>query len=98
MVVKAKGGALVRLRDVATVELGAQTTNSSIAMNGENAVFIGINATPTGNPLTLVQGVRKLLPEIERNLPPSVTMKVPTIRPSSSSRRSTRSNIRSARR
>src|SRR5579883_955651 len=77
MVVKAKNGALIRLRDVATVELGAQATNSSVAMNGEHAVFIGINATPTGNPLTLVQGVRKLLPEIERNLPPSVVMKVP---------------------
>src|SRR5579872_1354225 len=58
MVVKAKNGALIRLRDVATVELGAQATNSSVAMNGEHAVFIGINATPTGNPLTLVQGVR----------------------------------------
>ncbi|HEX3500553.1 MAG TPA: multidrug efflux RND transporter permease subunit [Stellaceae bacterium] len=77
MVVKAKGGALVRVRDVATVELGAEKTNSSVWMNGEHAVFIGVNATPTGNPLSLVKGVRKLLPEIERNLPPTVTMKVP---------------------
>jgi multidrug efflux pump len=77
MVVKAKGGALVRVRDVATVELGAEKTNSSVWMNGEHAVFIGVNATPTGNPLSLVKGVRKLLPEIERNLPPTMTMKVP---------------------
>jgi multidrug efflux pump len=77
MVVKARAGALVRVRDVATVELGAERTNSSVWMNGENAVFIGVNATPTGNPLSLVKGVRKLLPEIERNLPPTVTMKVP---------------------
>src|SRR5262249_19532225 len=77
MVVKAKDGALVRLRDVATVDLGAQKTNSSVWMNGEHAVFIGVQATPTGNPLNIVQGVRKLLPEIERNLPPSMTMKVP---------------------
>ena len=66
MVVKARNDAIVRLRDIATVELGAQATNSSIAMNGENAVFIGINATPTGNPLTLVKGVRKLLPTKQR--------------------------------
>jgi multidrug efflux pump len=77
MVVKAKNGAVVRMRDIATVELGAEKTNSSVWMNGEHAVFIGVNATPTGNPLSLVQGVRKLLPEIQRNLPPSVTMKVP---------------------
>ena len=45
-------------------------------MNGQRAVFIGIQATPTGNPLTLVRDVRALLPEIERNLPPSVVMQV----------------------
>ena len=45
-------------------------------MNGQHAVFIGIQATPTGNPLSLVKGVRALLPEIERNLPPSVKMQV----------------------
>src|SRR6185369_15336786 len=77
MVVKSGGGSLVRLKDVATVDLGAQSSDSSVAMNGQHAVFIGVNATPTGNPLSLVQGVRKLLPEIQRNLPPSVTMKVP---------------------
>ncbi len=76
MVVKAKGGALVRMGDIATVELGAQSTNASVSMNGDHAVFIGVNVTPTGNPLTMVQGVRALMPEIERNLPPTVTMKV----------------------
>src|SRR5262249_53605378 len=49
---------------------------SSVEMNGQHAVFIGVQATPTGNPLTLVEGVRALLPEIERNLPPSVKMRV----------------------
>ncbi len=45
-------------------------------MNGQHAVFIGVQATPTGNPLTLVKGVRALMPEIQRNLPPSVKMQV----------------------
>jgi multidrug efflux pump len=76
MVVKAKSGALVRMRDIATVDLAAQSWTSSVMMNGQHAVFIGIQATPSGNPLTLVQGVRALLPEIERNLPPAVTMAV----------------------
>src|SRR6266852_25129 len=76
MVVKSTGGAVVRLEDVAQVDLGAQSWTSSVAMNGEHAVFIGVQATPTGNPLSLVTGVRALLPEIERNLPPSVKMQV----------------------
>ncbi len=76
MVVKSTDGAVVRLEDIATVDLGAQSWTSSVMMNGEHAVFIGIQATPTGNPLSLVAGVRTLLPEIERTLPPSVKMQV----------------------
>ena len=76
MTVKSADGAVVRLEDIARVELGAQNWNSSVAMNGQQAVFIAVQATPTGNPLSIVQGVRALLPEIQRNLPASVRMQV----------------------
>ena len=88
-----RGGAVVRLEDIANVELGAQSWNSSVAMNGQHAVFIGIQATPDGNPLSLVKGVRALLPEIERNLPPRSRCRSPTIRRGSSRPRSTRSSM-----
>ncbi|MDW4800213.1 efflux RND transporter permease subunit, partial [Escherichia coli] len=39
-------------------------------------IFIGIKATPQGNPLTLEKGERALFPDLERNLPPSMKMKV----------------------
>jgi multidrug efflux pump len=76
MVVKAKGGAVVRLEDIAKVELSAQAWTSSVMFSGRTAVFIGVQATPTANPLSLVQGVYKLLPQIEHTLPPGVTVKV----------------------
>src|ERR1700726_186844 len=76
MVVKSADGAVVRMEDIASVDLGAQSWTSSVAMNGQQAVFIGVQATPTGNPLSLVKGVRSLLPEIERNLPASMKMQV----------------------
>src|SRR6201994_1921146 len=76
MIVKAKDGGFVRMQDIATVELDAQSTDASVAFNGEHAISIGIQATPQGNPLTLVKGVRALFPEIDRNLPPSMKMKV----------------------
>src|SRR5438094_9214271 len=47
LVVKAKGGALVRLSDIGTVDLGAQSSDSAVMMSGERAVFIGIQSTPT---------------------------------------------------
>jgi multidrug efflux pump len=76
MIVKAKDGGFVRLEDIATVELAAQSSDASVAFNGEHAIFIGVQATPQGNPLTIVRGVRALFPELERNLPPSMKMKV----------------------
>jgi multidrug efflux pump len=76
MIVKAKDGGFVRMEDIATVELAAQSTDASVAFNGEHAIFIGVQATPQGNPLTIVRGVRALMPELERNLPPSLKMKV----------------------
>ncbi|NVN84529.1 MAG: MexW/MexI family multidrug efflux RND transporter permease subunit [Rhodopseudomonas sp.] len=76
MTVKAKDGGFVRMEDVATVELGAQSTDASVAFSGERAIFIGVQATPQGNPLNIVTGVRALFPDIERNLPPSMKMKV----------------------
>jgi multidrug efflux pump len=76
MIVKAKDGGFVRMEDIATVELAAQSSDASVAFNGEHAIFIGVQATPQGNPLTLVKGVRGLMPELERNLPPSMKMKV----------------------
>ena len=66
----------MRLEDVAKVELAAQSTDSSVAFSGERAIFIGVQATPQGNPLNIVTGVRKLFPDLERNLPPSLKMKV----------------------
>src|SRR6201996_3289928 len=76
MIVKSKDGGLVRIEDIAKVDLGAQSEDSSVAFNGEHAIFIGVQATPEGNPLTIVKGVRALFPTIERNLPPSLKMKV----------------------
>jgi multidrug efflux pump len=76
MVVKAKSGAVVRLEDIAKIDLAAQSWTSSVEMNGQHAVFIGIQATPTGNPLDIVQGIRALLPDLTHNLPPSMKMRV----------------------
>lgn len=76
MVVKATGGTVVRLEDIAQVELSAEAWTSSVMFNGQTAVFIGVQATPTANPLSLVAGVDKLMPQIERTLPPGVKVKV----------------------
>ncbi|WP_372400012.1 multidrug efflux RND transporter permease subunit [Azospirillum sp. HJ39] len=76
MVVKAKDGALVRMRDIATVELSSKSFDASVAMNGQQAIFIGVDSTPTGNPLNIVADIRKMEQDLRRNLPPNMEMEI----------------------
>ena len=46
MVVKASEGALIRLKDIATISLDAQSFDAAVSMDGQNAVFIGVQPTP----------------------------------------------------
>ena len=62
LVVMGRGDSLVRLSDVAEIELGPQSADSSSVFDGLKAVFIGVYATPTANPLTVITDVRKAFP------------------------------------
>ncbi len=66
---------IVRLRDVADVSLGAKEADVVAKQQGKPAVFIGIDYTPTANPLEVAGGLKALIPEIERNLPVGMTMR-----------------------
>lgn len=69
LVIKQKGDALVYLEDVATVTLGAESYDSSVAFSGKRSVFIGIKAAPTANILTVASSVREAFPELQSQLP-----------------------------
>jgi len=69
-------GKLVRMRDVADVELGSESYSSSVFFNDTKGVFIAINALPTANPLTVIEDVRTALPSLEKLLPPTVEQKI----------------------
>lgn len=67
-------GEQVRLADVATIEIGGQNTDSLARANGENAVFISLSPTPDGNPITIVENARELLPRIQALAPPGLVV------------------------
>lgn len=73
LIVKSDKGSIVRLRDIAKIELGSQNYDSSVTFNGKKAVFIGITPTPTANPLTVISDARTLFPAITKEFPPSLT-------------------------
>ncbi len=62
----------VRLRDVATVEQAAASERSYVRLNGLPSVSTGIIRNATANPLEVSQGVRDLMPLIQRDLPPQL--------------------------
>ena len=69
LVVATRGDALIRLDDLASIELGPESADSSSVFDGLKAVFIGIFATPASNPLTVINDVRNSFPELQRQLP-----------------------------
>lgn len=67
-----RGG--VKLKDIATVELGGQNYDSAAMASGQPAVFISITPTPDGNPLNIVSDVKGLLEDIQDIAPPGLTV------------------------
>ncbi len=72
LVVVERDDTVIRLGDVATVELGAENYDVSVAFNGQIATFIAIDVLPAANPLTVIQEVRDLFPRIVAELPPDI--------------------------
>jgi len=71
---KTVGGYTVRLRDVARVEEAAASERSRVRLNGVPSISTGVIRNATANPLEVADGVRALMPQIQRDLPPSVTV------------------------
>ncbi len=67
--IRASGDEVVRLRDVAKVELGAESSDVTVRFNGLQGVFIGVFPTPSANPLDTAALVRDELPVIQDSLP-----------------------------
>ncbi|MER8629417.1 efflux RND transporter permease subunit [Mesorhizobium opportunistum] len=69
-------GNVVRLRDVARVELGAENTDTRVSFNGKPGTFLAIFPTPAANPLTTAAALTKLVPQIQETLPKGMTIEV----------------------
>ena len=77
LVVKQTGNTIVRLREIADIELGSESYDADVRFNGERATFMGVWVLPTANSLDVVKAVRKVLPEIEGALPAGMKLGVP---------------------
>jgi multidrug efflux pump len=77
LVVKNEAGVIVRLGEVADVELGAENYEQDVRFNGETATFMGVWVLPTANSLEVVRKVREVLPDIKAQVPAGMKVGIP---------------------
>lgn len=69
LVIRQGHGAIVRLGDVAEVELGAESYEEDVRFSGQKATFMGVWPLPTANTLDVMRAVRQAMPDIQARLP-----------------------------
>ncbi|MCG8612431.1 MAG: efflux RND transporter permease subunit, partial [Pseudomonadales bacterium] len=72
LVISESNDVIVRLKDVADVELGAEDYDTNVSFNGQTAVFMGIFPLSNANTIEVVQRVKEDLEGIKTSLPPGL--------------------------
>lgn len=80
LIVAYQNGSAVRLRDVATVEQGAENSWLGAWANRQPAIVLNIQRQPGANIITTADSIRQMLPSLTASLPKSVEVKVLTDR------------------
>src|SRR4051812_19969333 len=70
-------GSSVRLRDVARLELGAQTYATSARLNGQPSTGIGVQLAPSGNALETAEAIKTRMAALSKYFPQGVKYSIP---------------------
>lgn len=76
MIIREEGGYLVRLGDVANIEIGPEDERRIVRFNGESAVAIGIVKQSVANPLEISEALHEVLPDIRAGLPEGMKLEI----------------------
>ncbi len=71
------GGANVYLRDVAKIELGSQSYDTSTRLNGEPSVGMAVMLSNSGNAMATAAAVREQMETLQRFFPADMTWSAP---------------------
>ena len=78
IVIKALGnGEFLRLKDIATIELDAQSYASNAMTLGKPAVFMGIFQTKGSNAQEIIENIKTTFQSIEKDLPEGLHISIP---------------------
>ncbi len=74
LIISTKGGFPVRLRDVAKVEDSIENLRTWATFNGDTSITIAIQRQPGANTVKVVDTIRAALPDLQAQMPASVSM------------------------
>ncbi|GAB2175061.1 efflux RND transporter permease subunit [Dongia sp. agr-C8] len=72
LIVAYRNGNPVRLGDIATVVNGVENDKTASWFNGQRSIVLAIQRQPDANTVAVIDSVKKLLPQIQNEIPPSV--------------------------
>lgn len=72
LVISQKSGLPIRLKDVANVQESYESVKTLAAYNGERSIAIAILRQPTANSVSVVDSIRKMVPQFQQQMPASV--------------------------
>ncbi|NKI67916.1 efflux RND transporter permease subunit [Collimonas pratensis] len=70
-------GSIVRLRDVARIEIGGQSYATAGRLDGKPTSFVGVQLSPTANALGTATAVKAKMKELSKYFPAGVTYEIP---------------------
>lgn len=74
LIVREREGSIVRLRDIATVELGSEEPMAQAGMDGRPAVYLSVWPLPSANELDVAARLKDAMAQIDPKLPADVKM------------------------
>ncbi len=77
LIIRSDGNTLVRMRDIADVELGSRNYDITAWYNGQMAVMMAVEAAPGANPLNVAEAVKSIMPDVRRQLPEALELAIP---------------------
>src|SRR5438093_2793037 len=72
IILKSTGGALVYLKDVARVQLGAQSYDQTCTLDGKASVALSVYQLPGSNALKVADAVKTRMKELKAQFPPGI--------------------------
>lgn len=80
LIVFYKDGSPIRLKDIATVEEGAENARLAAWANQQQAIILNVQRQPGANVITTADEIRRVLPALTESLPHSVNVQILTDR------------------